>query len=78
MQEADYKWFLDHFSDLYQEYGHTFLAIKNKTIIGVYDTYADGVKNAMQKEPLGTFIVQECGPDESAYTVYISSLNIGV
>lgn len=73
MQERDYKWFLDNFAELFKQYGNVFLAIKNQTVLGTYPTYADGVKVTAKTEPMGTFIVQKCGADESAYTNYIAS-----
>lgn len=75
MQELDFEWFVENMQELYKKYGRVFLAIKNKTILGSYKTYAEGVNETAKKEPLGSFIVQECGPDESAYTVYIASAN---
>lgn len=71
----DYKWFLDNYGDLYNQYGETFLAIKNKTVIGIYRTYAEGVKNTSRTEDIGTFIIQKCGKDDSSYTNYIASMN---
>lgn len=75
MQDSDYEWFKKHCFEFFNEFGEKYIAIKNKTILGIYDTYADGVLSTKKAEPLGTFIVQKCGPDESAYTVYISSMN---
>lgn len=75
MQEADYKWFLENYNELYKEFGDVFLVIKEKKVIGTYNSYADGVLSTMKNEPIGTFIVQRCGKDESAYTNYISSMN---
>ena len=71
MQDRDFSWFIEHYQELYTEYGHKFLAIKNKVVLGVYDSMIDGVKATAKTEPLGTFIVQECNGDESAYTSYI-------
>ena len=52
----------------------SFFAIRNKTILGIYDNFdkaiADNVSTGL---PVGTFIVQECTGNESAYTVYIAS-----
>lgn len=73
MQELDFKWFIDNMPNLYKEYGNCFLAIKNKQILGSYATYADAVHSTAQTEDLGTFIVQECGQDEKAYTNFIAS-----
>lgn len=44
MLQNEYKWFLDNYADLYKQYGASFLAIKNKTVLGVYHSYAEGVK----------------------------------
>jgi len=75
MQDTDFKWFLENYQALFQKYGSTNLVIKNKTVLGTYPTYAAGVRTTSKTEELGTFIVQECNGDESAYTNYISSMN---
>ena len=74
MQDVDYKWFLDNYLELYKKYGDTFLVIKNKTVIGSYNSYAEAVKAMEGREDIGTFIVQKCNGCESAYTNYISSI----
>lgn len=72
----DFQWFLTNFKELFEKYGDSFVAIKEKKVIGVYKTYAEGVRGTQKKEKLGTFIVQKCGRDESAYTNYIMSMNL--
>lgn len=74
MQNADFNWFVENHKDFYNKYGASFLAIKNKTILGVYDSFASAVKETSIVEELGTFIVQECDPDESSYTCYIAPI----
>lgn len=74
MLENEYKWFLENYDDLFAQYGTVYLAIKNKTVLGVYTSYAEGVKETLKKEDPGTFIVQKCNGNESAYTNYISSM----
>ena len=74
MLENEYKWFLENYDDLFKQYGTACLAIKNRTVLGVYKSYAEGVKETLKKEAPGTFIVQKCNGDESAYTNYISSM----
>jgi len=75
LRDSDYEWFLDNYLDLFREYGASYLVIKNKTVLGAYKSYAEGVKSVRDRVTLGTFIVQECNGDESAYTNYISSVN---
>ena len=33
MQDFDFNWFKEHLSELYKQYGDSYLAIKNKTVI---------------------------------------------
>ena len=68
MQDDDFKWFVENMPSLYERFGHCFLAIKDKDVIGRYGSYAEGVREASKISELGTFIVQECGENESAYT----------
>lgn len=75
MQETDFQWFLAHYMDIYNKYGNSYVAIKNQTIIGVYTSYAEGVKKTKLHEKVGTFIIQNCNGNESGYTNYISSMN---
>ena len=75
MQNSDYRWFVENLPVLYKKYGTAYLAIKNQAVLGVFRSYADGVKITSKTEELGTFIIQLCGGDESCYTNYISSMN---
>lgn len=75
MQTNDFHWFIKNMPHLYVEYGDCFLAIKNQKVLGSYPTYSSAVHETEKHEPLGSFIVQQCGKDESAYTNYISSFN---
>ena len=71
-QDLDFQWFLDHYDSLFQQYGESYLAIKNEKVIGSFPSYAEAVEKTEQTEELGSFIVQYCNGDESAYTAYIA------
>ena len=75
MIAEDYKWFVKNQKELFEKYGLCFLAIKDRTVLGTYPTYAAGIRATQQHEALGSFIVQECTGDESAHTNYIASTN---
>ena len=75
MSNADYKWFVSNYNELYKKYGDCYLVIKNKTVPGFFHSYADGVRAMLGKEELGTFIVQKCTSNTDGYTNYISSMN---
>jgi hypothetical protein len=59
-QKQDYKYFWRNMEKLYKEYGHRFLVIKNKGVLGAYDTFREALDNASKTEKIGTFLVQEC------------------
>ena len=75
MQNQDYQWFLDNYSRLFSEYGNSFVAIKDRKVLGSYSSYRDAVNETKEKEELGTFIVQRCNGSETAYTGCIASMN---
>jgi len=75
MQDKDFTWFLKHYDEFFEIYGHSFLVIKNEKIIGVYDSFKKAVETTLLTEDLGSFIIQECNGDESAYTVQIASMS---
>ena len=72
----DFQWFLDNYDAFYKQYGISYIAIKNKTVLGSYKNVNEALTSI--SEPLGTFIVQLCNGDESGYTNYVASNEVGV
>ena len=68
--KSNFNWYRANLAELYAEYGDCYLAIKDRQVIGTYPSYAEAVKETSKTEEHGTFNVQKCGPDESAYTVH--------
>lgn len=72
-RKEDFDYFVEHYQELYNKYGHKFIAIQNSKILGVFNTEPEAITEISKKYPIGTFIVQECNGNESGYTNYISS-----
>lgn len=72
----DFHWFLENYDYFYQQYGHKFLAIQHKIILGIYDGMREALDETSKSHPLGTFSVQECNGDESAYTASVVTIGI--
>ena len=72
----DFTWFINHYDELYKQYGTCFLAISGKKVLGAYDRPRKAVEEASNLVPPGEFIVQLCNGDESGYTNYIASTEI--
>ena len=75
-REKDFDYFTDNYKDLFDKYGHKFLAIKDKTVLGAYDSVHDAIDNLSSKYEVGTYIIQECTDDDSAYRTTIMRLII--
>ena len=74
-QDSDFKWFEEHYAELSSNYNGRFIVIKDKTVIAIADTYAEGVRKGQEKAQLGTFIVQFCDGKNKTFTNYITSMN---
>ena len=66
--EREFHYYLAHQDELVRQYSGKVLAIKNQTVIGVYDSEAEAVHKTARAHELGTFIVQRCEPGTDAYT----------
>ena len=75
-RKQDFDYFVNNYQNLFKQYGHKFLAIKNQTILGAYDSVPDAINNLSSKYELGTYIIQECTGDDSAYRTTIMRLII--
>lgn len=74
MQADDFKWFVENYDELFKQYGKCYLAIKDKKVLGTYDSPRLAISETSKEHTLGSFIVQLCNGDESGYTNYISSM----
>ena len=57
---ADYDFFINNLAELYKEYGHRFLVIKNEKVVGVYNSFDDALTETLKTEKPGSFLIQEC------------------
>ena len=75
-RKKDFDFFINSYKDLYKKYGHKFLAIKNEKILGAYDSVPDAITQLSNEYEIGTYIIQECTSDDSAYRTTIMRLII--
>ena len=70
-RDSDYNWFEDHVTELYDLYGEAYVVIQQKKVLGAYASYAEAVHETEKTEPLGSFIVQLCGPTKESLIEYV-------
>ena len=75
-RKEDFDFFIPNYHAFYKEYGHKFLAIRDKKILGTYDSVPDAINDLSPSYNLGTYIIQECTGDDSAYRTTIMRLII--
>lgn len=75
-RKEDFDFFIENYQEFYKQYGHKFLAIKNKSVLGHYDAVQDAINDLSPTYKLGSYIIQECTGDESAYRTTIMRLII--
>jgi len=74
-------WYYANLDSLVPKYDGKFIAIIDRTVVGEYDTFANGVHAMLDSgHRPGTFIVQHClSPEEekSMYFFYTPRMNFG-
>jgi fibrillarin-like rRNA methylase len=60
MQDQDYEYFIQNMESFYKQHGRKFLVIKNKNVLGAYESFNMALDETLKTEPVGTFIIQEC------------------
>lgn len=69
----DFHWFVNNYEKFQKRYGNCYIAIKDKTVLGTYETFGEGVRETSKNYEIGTFIVQRCEVDQKAYIAYYSN-----
>lgn len=75
-RKRDFDFFIKNYNELYKKYGHKFLAIKDSKILGAYESVPEAIKILSDSYEIGTYIIQECTGDDSAYRTTIMRLII--
>lgn len=68
MLDKEFKYYLDHQSELVEKYNGKFLVIKGEEVIGVYDNEATAFFETEKLYKAGTFLIQLCEAGNSSYT----------
>ena len=59
----EFEYYLENQTNLAQKYDGRYIVIKNRNVIGNYDTKRDAIETTMKAHQLGTFLVQKCSGD---------------
>lgn len=66
--KKEFDYFNEHKEEFLIKYIGKYIVIKNSQVIGSYDDMLEAINKTKLAEPLGTFIVQLCDPDNDTST----------
>lgn len=67
MCDKNFSYFEENFDKLYSENPEKFIVIKNKSVIGSYDSFEEAYLNTKKTENLGSFLIQHCTMNDVNY-----------
>lgn len=76
MLKEEFQFYLDHQSELLQQYKGKFVVIVGNSVVGAYRSFKEAVLRSAKKYALGTFLVQECTEGDEAYTDHFYNSNV--
>lgn len=68
MLEEEFKYYINHQTELLKKYLDKFIVIKGEEVIGVYDTATEANEKTVKDHERGTFLIQHCLPGTESYT----------
>jgi hypothetical protein len=71
----NYKWFKDNLTELVKEYDDKHIVIKDRRVIGAYDSFSEAFEDTKFKEKGNEYIIQLCSTDESKTLVKFHTLS---
>ena len=63
----EFNYYLAHQGELVKKHNGKYIVIKNRQVIGVYDSELEAVTETSKQHELGTFLVQKCEPGTDSY-----------
>lgn len=66
--EKEFQFFLDNRADLVKKYKGKVIVIRDRAVVGVFETEPEAVAESQKKFELGTFLVQKCAEDKESYS----------
>lgn len=76
MIDVNYKYFKDHFDELYPKYSEKYIVIKNEQVIGSYNSFDDAFNETTKTEAVGSFLIQYCTMNKDKYINHFYSSNV--
>lgn len=71
----DFHWFVKNYDTIYRQYGECYVAIRNREIIGVFDSFGNACHEMEKLGKATDQIIQYCNGKESGYIAYLNGIS---
>jgi hypothetical protein len=68
MLEQEFKYFLEHKSELINKYLGKYIVIIGDKVMGAYESEIEAYSESLKTHKIGTFLIQLCTPGTESYT----------
>jgi hypothetical protein len=66
--KEEFEYYINNQDELVKKYNGKIIVIKNKSVIGTYDSEKEAIEKTLINNEMGTFIVQKCEPGTESYS----------
>ena len=66
--EREFEFYLEHQNRFLPEHEGKYLLIRDRQLVGAFETEIDALRKGVERFSLGTFLVQKCEAGEESYT----------
>ena len=73
MLREEFYWYIGNQAELVKKYNGKYLVIKDRQVVGAYNSALEALTEAKKRYEAGTFLIQLCTPGKDAYTVTFHS-----
>jgi len=70
MLRKEFQYYLDHQNELLKTYNGKIIVIIDEQVVGAFSNKKDAYLDSIKKYKPGTFLIIECTPGTSSYTIH--------
>ncbi len=72
----DFAYFNENLDAFKQKYLNKYIVIKNKQVLGAYNSFDEAMNITSKTEKIGTFLIQKVDRNPDAYTIYYNNITV--
>ena len=73
---AELEFYMEHQDEFVEKYDGKVIVLKNREVLGIYDTVGQARDETMKSHAPGTYQIQRVSPGDEAYTAVIPFIQV--